>query len=408
MLIKKQRVAEWWQGYAATNEITACKMGYPYKEAYLQKPADNSLSKKWFVCFWVFSEKQQELVRKRILVSGPTVEARVELAQGMIQEINARLHSGLVADAIKKTSVALPVNKNITIEAAIKHFLAIKERTMKPRSFETYESNAKTFIEFLNTYELFKKPLRFFEAEHAHAYVEWILLEKKLSNKSHNKHKGFASAIFNLYKRRKVIADNPFTEITKLTVTQGKHRVFNRAQISEFKQLCVDARDDGTWFFACFIYYTFMRPHQEARLIRIQDIGEKTIVVRETIAKTSRIRHVYIPPPLEKMFQERNVRDYPPHFYLFSYEGAPGEKLVSDGYWYEQHRRYMKKMQLYGQDYDLYGWKHTGATALFKATKDLKLVQEQCGHSDIKQTVEYLRDLGVFYYEGQIEKFPTI
>lgn len=403
MSLKNTGVAKMWQEFATR------KMDEPnYKPAYLQCPADKSLTKYWYVCFWIWSETQNKLIRKRILAGGKTVEEREESAKEIIKEINKRLKAGAVADPIKKTAPILTVNKNITIEGAIRHFLAIKEKTMKDRSFETYESNAKTFISFLKIHELYKRPLRSFEAEHAHAYVEWILLDKKLSNKSHNKHKGFASSIFNLYKRRKVISDNPFTEITKLTVTQGKHRVFNRAQISEFKQLCIDAHDDGTWFFACWIYYTFMRPHQEARLIRIQDISEKTIVVRETIAKTSRIRHVYIPPPLELMLQERNIRDYPPHYYLFSYNGIPGEKVVSDGYWYEQHRRYMRKMLLYGQDYDLYGWKHTGVTALFKATKDLKLVQEQCGHSDIKQTVEYLRDLGVFYYEGQIEKFPPI
>lgn len=407
MRIKKTIVADWWQKYASENKIyKKVREKAEYKPAYLQCPADKSLKKKWNVCFWIFSEKQSKFVRKRISISGKTVEEREKLAEEIIIGVNQRLKEGVIFEPI--LAPISTIKRNYTLTEAIEHFLALKRKTLKARSAETYTSNSKTFLEFLELHKMKKLPLRTFKSEHAHAFTDWLLLEKKLSNKSHNKLKGFCSAVFNEFVRRKVIKDNPFSEIHVLPVTQGKHRVFNRAQILEFKQLCIDARDDGTWFFTCWIYYTFMRPHEEARLIRVGDIGEKTIVVRETIAKTSRIRHVYIPPPLEKMLQERNIRDYPPHFYIFSYSGIPGEKRVSDGYWYQQHVKYMKKMQLYGQDYDLYGWKHTGATALFKATKDLKLVQEQCGHSDIKQTVEYLRDLGVFYYEGQIEKFPAI
>lgn len=411
MLFKTTKVAEWWQGYFATNDIKPCKMIPPYKEAYLQRPKDNDLKKKWFVCFWVFSEKQNTLIRKRILVSGPSVEIRENLAKEIIEELNDRLKTGLVAEPIAKPKPlrgAGMVSKNISIKEAVEHFLALKKQTLKKNSYETYTANANLFLEFLKLQNLENIPLNKFPADYAHAFTDWILLEKKLANKSHNKHKGFCSAVFNEFLRRKIITENPFSVIRKLTVTVGKHRVFNTEQIAEFKRLCEENHDAGTWFFACFIYYTFMRPHQEARLIQVQDIGENTIMVRETNAKNSRRRHVYIPPGLEKLLTEKGIRSYPSHFYVFSYGGVPGEALVSDGYWYEQHKRYLQKMGLYLKDYDLYGWKHTGVTALFKATKDLKLVQEQCGHSDIKQTVEYLRDLGVFYYEGQIEKFPAI
>ncbi|MCP1384424.1 tyrosine-type recombinase/integrase [Runella salmonicolor] len=404
------KVAGWWQTYSGENFLSMSKMEYPYKEAYLQKPGDSDLKKKWFVCFWVFSEKQGKLIRKRIVISGPSIETRVALADEIIAEVNEKLQKGLVADAARKPPRARAgfVNRNLTIKEAVEHFLALKEKTLKKGSFETYTSCANIFFEFLRLKNLEKTRLRDFQPDYAHAFTDWVLLEKRLSNKSHNKHKGFCSAVFNEFCRRKIITDNPFTFIRKLAVTQGKHRVFSENQVAEFKRLCEENADDGTWFFACFVYYTFMRPHQEARLIQIQDLGVKTIVVKETIAKTSRRRHCYIPPGLEKMLIERNIRSYPSHFYLFSYGGVPGEKLVSEGYWYENHKRYLIKMGLYLKDYDLYGWKHTGVTALFRATKDLKLVQEQCGHTDIKQTVEYLRDLGVFYYEGQIEKFPTI
>lgn len=404
-----KRVAEWWQPYADENNIKFGAMAHPYKPAYLQRPADSSLEKKWFVCFYIFDEVKQVLVRKRIVISGPTVEEREEKANDIINDVNDALEKGAVINPAKASESrrVFEIKPTITMLAAIEHFLKKKQVVLKDRSHETYTSNANTFLRFLKEYDLSELQLRFFTPEHAHAFSDWLTIEKKLSNKTHNKMKGFCSAVFNEFVDREVITKNPFKNIKKLRTTQGKHRVFSKDQIHEFKGLCLEAGDDATWFFVCFIYYTFMRPHQEARMIQVQDIGTKTIRVSEVHAKSSRIRHITIPPPLEKMLVERKIRDFPPHYYIFSY-GGPGERMVGEAYQYEQHKRYIKKMGLYKQDYDLYGWKHTGVTALYRATKDLKLVQEQCGHTDIKQTVEYLRDLGVFYYEGQIEKFPPI
>lgn len=401
-------VAKMWQDFA-----TRPMERPPFKPAYLQRPADKSLSKYWYVCFWIWSEKENKLIRKRITISGDSVEKREKEAKAVIDDVNARLEAGAVANPVKKTitqldSQSIQIHKNITIEDAIKHHLSIKQKTLKDRAFETYESNARTFTQFLQAKGLLKKQLRLFGVDEAHAYADWILLEKCLSNKSHNKHKGFASGIFNEFVDREIIAKNPFKKIKKLRTTQGKHRVFSTTQIREFRELCIQHNDDATWFFVCFIYYTFMRPHEEARMIKVQDIGEKTILVTEINAKMSRVRHVMIPPGLEAMLQQRRIRDWPPHYYVFSHNGIPSPNLVGDSYWYKRHTKYMRLMGLYGFDFDLYGWKHTGATALFKATKDLMLVQGQCGHSDVKQTVEYLRDLGVLYYESQIEKFPPI
>ncbi|MBD2704777.1 hypothetical protein IC229_29355 [Spirosoma sp. BT702] len=58
--------------------------------------------------------------------------------------------------------------------------------------------------------------------------------------------------------------------------------------------------------------------------------------------------------------------------------------------------------------YDLYGWKHTGVIALYMATKDMKLIQQQCGHSTITQTDEYLRDLGLFLDYDILDTFPPL
>jgi integrase len=398
-------VAERWQSFFIQNELIIMPSKPPYKAAYLQCPADKSLSKKWFVCFWVWSEKQEKLFRKRMVISGSTVEHRERLAADIIAEVNAHLALGVVMDKLPRRKTM--ADKTLTVIEALANFIEIKNKTLKYKTRKEYLHDSKKFILFLEHKNISEIPLKDYTVDLANEYMDWLILDQNLSNKSHNKHKGFVSAFFNEYRRREVIVKNPFSEITKLTETIGRYRLFSQSQIAEFKGLTEN--EEATWFFANFIYYSFLRPHQEARFLLVEDILEKTIIVRSQNDKMGRVRHIQIAPGLEVLLQKYKIRDYPSHYYVFSNKGiVPNDHLVHEKYWYIQHVKFMKTMGIFGKGYDLYGWKHTGAAALYRATKDLKLVQEQCGHTDPKQTAQYLRDLGAFYYEGQIKSFPSI
>lgn len=114
-----------------------------------------------------------------------------------------------------------------------------------------------------------------------------------------------------------------------------------------------------------------------------------------------------IPVPLHQLFQSLNIRSYPANYYLFTKSGVPGREPVGESYFYDRHRKMLKYLA-FEQGYDLYGWKHTGVINLYLATKDMKLIQQQCGHSSILQTDEYLRDLGMFLDYKRLDSFPPL
>lgn len=107
----------------------------------------------------------------------------------------------------------------------------------------------------------------------------------------------------------------------------------------------------------------------------MSDILQKTIRIDAENAKNSRTAHVLIPPPLELLIEKHQLRQFPGSYYVFTLEGKPGPKPVYEKYFYNQHRRILTLLKLVDQTYDLYGWKHTGVIALYKATKDVKLIQ---------------------------------
>jgi integrase len=86
----------------------------------------------------------------------------------------------------------------------------------------------------------------------------------------------------------------------------------------------------------------------------------------------------------------------PKNFYIFGRKNFSTceQKLATINHLSGTHRRVARELKIGGEK-SFYSWKHTGACALFNATKDPYLVMQQCRHSDIKITMIYLRSLGL-------------
>jgi integrase len=373
---------------------------YPFEPAELKTPKNSA----WYVQYYVYSDKDQQLKRRKKLVQGGTQKERRESARIMIQEINTVLKAGGHIDPVKK----LREIGQMPLVVALDQFMADKKRTLKPQSVSTYEKWCNYFLDFLEEYQLMDLNIQDFNNEHAADLRTHALETLNMGNKSYNTYKGYVSGFFIYSKPIYKLTSNPISEtLFNLKTKTSKHIAYNSAQVAEYRAACEELNLPELWFFVRMIYYTFCRPWEEVRKMQVGDIKDDHIIIYADTSKTNH-RSVMIPPALEAIFQEWQVREYPPHFYLFSHGYKPGKTLVSHNFFYDKHRKVLEKMNLEKQGYDIYGWKHTGAIALYKATKDLMLVKEQCGHSDISQTVQYLRDLGVFHYSTGINLFPEI
>ncbi|GAB3886134.1 tyrosine-type recombinase/integrase [Spirosoma agri] len=388
------------------------KSSSTYKLARLYD-AGGDLSKQWYVSYYLFSPKQQKLLRKRLNVSGNTVEARQKDAAELIKEVNSLLKAGaIIDDEPTDEPVAKPVAPLIVTPSnlfeAIDYFMAIKKVSMKPNSHKTYRSSIKLFHTYLAAHGLGRLRLHQFKPAYAFAYMDYVLTELGLSNKSHNKHLGVLETLFNFYIARQQLKANPFVAIKPLAERPGRHTAFTPEQVAKVREVCALSQNTQLWLFLNFIYYTLARPQSELRLLRVCDILQKTIRIDADNAKNNRTAHVQIPPPLEKLIEQHKLRSYPGNHYVFTLEGTPGPKPVYEKYFYNQHRQILTLLKMTDQSYDLYGWKHTGVIALYKATKDVKLIQRQCRHSSLDQTDKYLRDLGLFLYEDQFDMLESI
>ncbi|MCC5613363.1 hypothetical protein LC612_43480, partial [Nostoc sp. CHAB 5834] len=225
----------------------------------------------------------------------------------------------------------------------------------------------------------------------------------------HNNMLGFWKGFFTFFIEREMLTRNVCTGIKKVKVDASEdHRPFDGPQAQEIRKAILATGDEQLWLFCQFIYFLFLRPGEELRYLKVGDIMADQVRVTSSTAKNAKTGFVDIPAALEKLIQQYRLREYKHTDYVFTEHHHPGPKHVGVNYFYKRHVKIMKALNLFGQDYDLYSWKPTGAIVLYRATKDIMLVQRHCRHSTPNQTYTYLRKYGLVFEGQRVVDFPEL
>ncbi|WP_461102147.1 hypothetical protein [Spirosoma koreense] len=396
----------------------------PWGEPRLYKPKDNDLSKPWSVNYWLWHFDENRLVRKRVMLADPTISERLARAEAVIAELwqtAGKAYLGtkpahLRRDNYEKTPVEVVVSPSLLVSTAVQMYIDFSRKALAYNTFKSYRTAVLALQRYLERHRRGKTTLGNFEPADAAEFLNELVIVEGLSNRTRNNIKGAATTFFNhfikLDKSKKLKkSGNPFEDpdIGVLPQVQNKHQSYSLSQQAQYREICQEPELQYLFTFCRWMYYTLMRPHEELRRLRVRDVRIRSIYVTGETAKTNQGEYVEIPLPLEQLIQQAKIRDYPGHYFVFSAAGEPGPEMVGPKFFYRRHVKVMEKMNLLRSGHDMYSWKHTGAIALWTATKDIELVRQQARHKTIKQTIEYLRDLGVrLADDDKIHKFPVL
>ena len=142
------------------------------------------------------------------------------------------------------------------------------------------------------------------------------------------------------------------------------------------------------------LFYCFIRPNSELRLLRVGDIllDEWKVLIRADVSKNKKQEYVTIPKAFRPALSDLKRRN--PGEMLF-----PGKhdctKPMGCNTMYERHRKILKQLG-FSSDYKLYSWKHTGAVMAVKAGIPVKELQIQLRHHSLEMVDRYLRQMGVW------------
>lgn len=193
----------------------------------------------------------------------------------------------------------------------------------------------------------------------------------------------------------------------KIKTKASLHKTYSQKQLGDVLSYLKYHHEN--LYLCCLISYgCFLRPHIEVRNLKgghfKSDYTEIHLSGDEN--KSGRVRAVYVPDYVKEAIAERVERlGYEDN--LFSMSQAPYNEYYFKTAW-SRHFKTMLGLGLVEQNQTIYSFRHTAAVNVYKQTKDLHLLQQLLGHSNMIVTLKYLRGLGVHNMEELKGVMPVL
>lgn len=385
---------------------------YPYRLCVI-KDRNGDLSKRWYVEFWVWDLRVNNTVRKQVFISSTqykTAKERMAYGKYLKKSIDQMLVQGKIlgrdeaeienTKPKKKSRSRSAIFKDEDLFLALEYARKAKQVGNSKRTEQVYDTIYNRLVTFLTKEGITK--LSELNTALILEFMDWLVDEFNLSNTTRNNYRENVRSLFGVLVTRKVMKKNPARKVRRLKESKSRHTAYRDDDAKKVKK-AMTAKDPQLFLFCSFIYYCFLRP-KELRFLQVKHIeGDKILVpsfiVHEGekifVSKNRKNEYVIIPNGLKKLIEQHKIMEYPPDYFIFSILFKPAPKHVSYNYFNRRYRDVLDELG-FEQDYTAYSWKHTGVIRLYNEIKDIRKVQQQCRHSKIETTVEYLRDLGLF------------
>lgn len=394
------------------------RAGFPFRRARLH-PHNMDMRKEWYIVFYAYDITTERLVRKRVLkeeFEARSFEERQKFAARMIEEINYFLERGAHIESETQPKAERFDFSSYSLLDAIEYAKdqKVEVEEIRQSTADEYVSTITTIREFLRHAGLpINYRLRHVDHSFLVRYFDYLKKVRGVSNKTYNNRRMMLRAAVQVLigrDPRLFGGVNPVDKIKMLKTETRKHAAYTDGQIQAIAESCYRRNQPHLVLFMQFVFYTLARP-DEVRQLRVGHIRmpERRILFLAESAKTSIEEYVGIPDQLAEIIERSGILSAPPEYYVFSTEPGhgPGPRCVAFSYFYKRIRPHILKLGYYkiNKNYTLYSFKHSGAISLYKATRDIKLLQAQCRHKTLEQTNRYLRDLGLFHDFDQLSKW---
>lgn len=360
----------------------------------------NDLSKQWFVHFQYRNPETGKMQRVKVsegFAQYKTIEERITYGNRLIEIINLKVKDGwnpfckegvyyrLVEDA--------QVYQSNLLSFHVENALLNCEADLRPKSFQSYSSHIKGFLQWLTDCKLDMLLVSQFTKEQAKQFIDYLILERGLHKKTRNSYLITLKMIFNKLKDNELILVNPFTGIKSVKAGSVSKLYFNSLQEQTLEEI-IHKRNPQLWLFTQFIFYCFVRPN-ELRRIKVGDINGNQLQIRGEISKNKLTEKVAIPKPLLRLINEHKLTDYSKDYYLFGKAGMPSKYDWSVNHFGRKHLEILRELG-FSDQYSLYSWKHTGVIYFYQERNfGLYDIMKQLRHHSLEMVQEYLKSLTV-------------
>lgn len=345
----------------------------------------------------VLTKHREKFQRMRAKI-GDDRKARAA-AKIRCSEINKDLESGWTPYGYKIEKLEEPEGHKLFDLMDI--YYKIKERELRPDSRRSILSYNRLFKEWLINTKRENITIEKFKIEIAQEYLDYILINKGVSNCTYNNYVANMRAMFNFFiNERKFDVKNPFEKLKKKHREPKKRKVIPRSWDNKVVTYCRE--NDPILELVCeLIYHSYMRLSEICRCkIRHVSLKNKVIKLPADCTKKHNTRNCYLSERAIQIMIEHEIGDKEIDHNLIGKEiGNRGKLLFGEG-------REIKTPELdrnwsmlrdelnMPAEFQLYSWRDTGVTDLAQLGLSDDDIIKITGHLD-KEMVDIYREPGV-------------
>lgn len=190
--------------------------------------------------------------------------------------------------------------------------------------------------------------------------------------------------------------ENKLTIIKDTDTRKSKARLHKIYESHQIKPILAYLKINHPNLHLCCLlcYGCFLRPHEEVRNLFYYHFkkGGTEIHLSGNENKGGRVRVVHIPNYVQDELKQilPNLKE---NDNLFTKTQNPYNDAYFNTAWTRAWKK-MYKLDLIQKHQTIYSFRHTAAVNVYRKTKDLNILQQLLGHSDMIVTLKYLRGLG--------------
>lgn len=359
-----------------------------------ENPNPEDMNRYWYVWFRYYNPKTggfEQLRFKKEINRLKNYSERLAAAKGLCVVLTNKLKDGWNPFA---PALVAEVIKIHTVESAINFMLTIKSKTLRKKSYDTYKYICRLFIKWLTDKELNETKVKSFSPQLAQAYMDDLLLTKSYSGRTFNDHLLILRTMFNTFKARRWITDNPFQVVEWKTETIGRNHAYTSDEKEKLSKYLRENKP-RLYYATQFLFHCYIR-RTELTFIQVKhvDLVNHTIIVPD--GKNNSQESVVIPIGLRQIIEEMQLWKYSGENYIFGKGLKTGpNRFKNPNQLSFQHNNIVKKLGISAEK-GFYSWKHSGVCAYYYATgKDIYSLMRQLRHRSLETTQIYLKSLGL-------------
>lgn len=292
----------------------------------------------------------------------------------------------------------------ISVEKALGE--SLKDKLNTPLS-DTYKRDLRSihnsFIGYLKVNEL-AQPITGLSSNR----ISDFLKQYNTSGTNYMNKRRTLAVLFSFVVSRGYLSKNPVFETPRQKTKATLHDIYEQKQLNLV--LAYLKNNYPNLYLCCLLAYgCFIRPHREFRLLKRKHFNEDFTEIHLSgfENKSGRVRVVYIPDYVQLELKRLGISELKPDINLTSRLSHSFNESYFSLQWARAKRKLLK-LGYVDSKHTIYSFRHTAAVNVYKKTKDLHLLQQLLGHSNMIVTLKYLRGLGVHNMEELKDVMPVL